>query len=307
MIDMSTIDRRGFLNSVVAGVVSVCASGCGRDSLIDKVVAMLSALEQESSGRLGVGVLELETGEPLGYRIHERFGMCSTFKLALAAVILKEVQDGHLDLDSPVHYTEEDMIFHAPVTSRHLERGYMSVVDLAEATQTTSDNPAANLLLNLIGGPAGFTERLRSIGDTVTRLDRYEPEMNFVPPGEVRDTTSPAAMATTVRTILTGDYLSNENKQTLQGWMETTRTGLKRLRAGFPTSWQAGDKTGTGIADGMPNKYNDVAVAWPDDTTPSFVVAAYYEADGSYDIIRDQDVEVLASVGRIVSEALSNN
>ncbi len=67
--------------------------------------------------------------------MNEKFGLCSTFKLLLVAVILRESQEGRLDLESPVHYSEEDMVPYSPVTSIHLARGYMTVAELAEATQ----------------------------------------------------------------------------------------------------------------------------------------------------------------------------
>lgn len=300
------VDRRAVLRSLVAGLVSVHISACRSGGKSEEIQEAISVLEHQSGGRLGVCVVGPHSEKPIGHRLNERFGMCSTFKLALAALILKESQEGRLDLESPVHYSEEDMVFYSPVTSKYLERGYMTVAELAEATQKTSDNPAANLLLDLIGGPKGFTDLIREIGDTTTRLDRYEPEMNLVPVGEVRDTTTPLAIAATVQKIMTGTLLSDENKQLMRTWMEGTKTGLSRLRAGFPPGWSAGDKTGTGIAVGMPNKYNDIAVVWPSDETPGFIVTAYYEAEGSYDEVRDQDVAVLKAVGGIVASTWAN-
>ncbi|MDJ0917020.1 MAG: class A beta-lactamase [Woeseiaceae bacterium] len=301
------VSRRTALKAGVAGLAGLCATGCKEPFSTQSYEEEIAELERQSGGRLGVGFLSLTSADPVGHRLDERFGMCSTFKLALAAVILKEAQEGRLDLDSRVHYTTDDMVPYAPVTSRHLERGYMTVADLAEAAQKTSDNPAANLLLDLIGGPVGFTDKLREFGDTTTRLDRYETEMNLVPPGEIRDTTTPAAMATTVRHIISGQYLWPENQRLLRTWMEETKTGRARLRAGFPSTWSAGDKTGTGIADSMPNKYNDVAVAWPDDETPAFILTAYYEADGFYNEIRERDEAVLRAVGQITAAHLTGD
>ena len=82
--------------------------------------------------------------------------------------------------------------------------------------------------------------------------------------------------------------------------MRETRTGARRIRAGVPSSWIVGNKTGTGIAGGMANKYNDVAVVWPSDAEP-VIVTAYYESDGEYDDIRALDEAVLAEVGSIVA------
>ena len=231
--------------------------------------------------------------------------MCSTFKLLLAGVVLREVDRGALSLEQRIEYDESDLVPYAPVTTENLAQGSMSVGDLAEAAQKTSDNVAANLLVRLLGGPAAFTQRLRACGDTVTRLDRYEPEMNQVVAGEVRDTTSPRAMAASVSRFVLGDLLSPESRATLTGWMEATRTGRKRIRAGLPEGWRAGDKTGTGIGPGEVSKYNDVAVVWPPDRPP-LVIAAYYETAQPSEGMRDEDQAVLAEVGRIAVKGITS-
>lgn len=287
----------------LASAIALGITACGDTSSMSELESALAELERQSGGRLGVSIASLEAGQIAGHRADERFGMCSTFKLLLVAVILLEMQERRLDPNERVHYTAEDIVFHAPVTELYLERGFMSVLELAEAAQITSDNVAANLLLDLVNGPLGFTQKLREMGDPFTRLDRYEPDMNIVPLGEVRDTTTPSAMAATLRRLLTGTQLTEQSKVLLRTWMENTRTGLNRLRGGFPSSWRSGDKTGTAMASGMPNKYNDVAVAWPDDGNPGFVVAAYYEADGEYDRIRARDVAVLKEVGELAATA----
>jgi beta-lactamase class A len=295
------LQRRDLLKMAVASALAISVPGFGARDKAAEIVAVLAELERRAGGRLGVAVMDLESGELAGHRLDERFGMCSTFKLPLAAIILMQSQQGHIDLDAKISFTSDDLVPYAPVVEKNLERGYMTVRELAKAAQQKSDNAAANLLLQLIGGPAGFTELLRSIGDDVTRLDRVEPELNYVPPGEVRDTTTPAAMAATTRRFLAGPHLSKDNRSLLGKWMEETGTGLNRLRAGFPEGWRSGDKTGTGIAPGMPNIYNDVAVAWPNDATRPFIIAAYYEADGEYDEMRSQDIAVLRQVGEEIA------
>lgn len=176
----------------------------------------------------------------------------------------------------------------------------MTVAALAEAAQVKGDNTAANLLLPFVGGPAGFTAILRSLGDTRTRLDRIEPEVNLGSPGELRDTTTPAAMAHLMETLLVGDALSPTSRERMIAWMIETRTGLGRIRAGLPAHWQAGDKTGSGIAPVMVNKYNDIAIAWPADGSP-IIITAYFEASAHFDDLRDEDEAVLAGVGSIAT------
>jgi beta-lactamase class A len=192
------------------------------------------------------------------------------------------------------------MVPHAPVTGLHLADGFMTVEALAEAAQKTSDNVAANLLIGRLGGPQALSALFRAIGDEVTRVDRIEPEMNLVPPGEQRDTTTPRAIASSLSRLMHGSLLGVDSRAKLRAWMIDTQTGLRRLRAGFPPDWIAGDKTGTGVANGMSNKHNDVAIAWPQRGGP-LVVAAYYEAPAYFETPRAQDDAVLAEVGRVAA------
>lgn len=302
-MDINThLNRRGALQLAAAGVLVSTTSARAlqpRPSFATTTQA-LADLERRTGGRLGVALLDTASGQTTGHRQGERFAMCSAFKLPLAAAVLREIDQGRLRADQWVAYGKTDMVSHAPVTTQHLPQGGMTVAALAEATQTTSDNPAANLLLKLIGGPAGFTAILRTTGDTTTRLDRYEPELNLVTGQDERDTTTPAAMARTTAHLLTSDWLSAASRDTLAAWMVATTTGQRRIRAGLPADWRAGDKTGTAMAPGMRDKYNDVAIAWPPGKAP-IIIAAFLETRHSQRHIRDEDQAVLAEVGRIAT------
>jgi beta-lactamase class A len=276
------------------------ASVSERARVVYDVALELAQLERNSGGRLCVAILDTASGVLQGHRMDERVGMCSTFKLLLAGIILREGDQGRLQLDQAVPFTEADMVSTSPITKMHVGTGSMSVRALAEATETTSDNTAANLLLKLVGGPIGLTAKLRELGDLTTRIDRNEPEMNRVLAGDPRDTTTPRAMAETAARLLTSDLLSPAARAELLGWMQATKTGAKRLRAGFPVGLRAGDKTGTGMAEGMPDRYNDVAIVWPPGKPP-LLIAAYYESPVHSDDMRDEDQAVLASVGRIAT------
>ncbi len=295
---------RGLLPALLAVVLVACASQ--RPNTAATLDHALAELERVSGGRLGVFVLDTGSGRSLAWRGDERFGMCSTFKLLLAAVVLQAHERGELDGHAPIAFTESDLVPHAPVITAKLSGGVnaMSALELARATQLTSDNAAANLLIRELGGPEALTARWRAMGDTVTRIDRYEPAMNLVPEGESRDTTTPRAMAETVGRLMGDGLLGQAGRDELAGWLVDTQTGLKRLRVGLPTDWRAGDKTGSAISAGMANKTNDVAVVWPPDRAP-VIIAAYYDADGHYPGgIRAQDEAVLAEVGSIVADWL---
>lgn len=264
------------------------------------VGAKLEELEKRVGGRLGVCAIDTRFGGVIGHRMDERFAMCSTFKLSLAAAIFEQADKGKLSLDKPITYGKEDIVPNSPVTEDNLPKGSMAIKALAEATQKTSDNAAANLLLKQIGGPAGLTQFYRRHGDDVSRLDRYEPAMNEFKPGDERDTTSPYAYATLVEKILTGSILSTASRELLTQWMIDTKTGLKRIRAGVPKGWRVGDKTGTGT----PGKYNDVAICWPP-RQPPLIVAIYYQPPSPSLDMRDEDQKVLADAARLIAEWVS--
>ena len=262
----------------------------------------LAALEARSAGRLGVAVLDTASGASAGHRADTRFGLCSSFKLLLAAATIERVEAGAWPAGRRIAYTAADLVAHSPVLRERLPDGGLTALQMAQATQETSDNAAANLLMReLFGGPAGLTAWLRRQGDAITRIDRWEPEMNVVAPGDERDTSTPAAIAATGARILTGPVLSPAGREQLVGWMVATQTGARRLRAGLPAGWKAGDKTGTGMHPKMPDRYNDVAIVWPGAQRAPWLLAAYFESrHRDSDRMRPEDEAVLADVGRLV-------
>ncbi|HRO04385.1 MAG TPA: class A beta-lactamase, partial [Terricaulis sp.] len=197
----------------------------------------------------------------------------STFKWLLAAGVLYSAARGGLQLSDRVLFNAGDIVPYSPRVEANLARGWMSVEELCEAAVTLSDNAAANLLLVGMMGPAGLTQFLRNSGDGVTRLDRTEPALNENLLGDVRDTTTPSAMAHALRRFLTTDEVMNAAaRERLIAWMEASPTGRERLRAGLPAGWRAGDKTGT--ATGANNAANDVMIVWPPRRAP-IIVACY--------------------------------
>ncbi|WP_405282823.1 class A beta-lactamase [Gaopeijia maritima] len=230
-----------------------------------------AALEQEVGGRIGVAMVDGEGAVIDSYRGEERFAMCSTFKLPLAAMMLERAVGDDPALDEVLPYDESDLLDYAPSAREHVAAGGMTVRDLAEAAVIVSDNTAANLLLERTGGPAGLTDFFRRHGDSATRLDRTEPALNENAPGDERDTTTPEAMATLIQRLALGDGLPVGARDQLQEWAVANRTGDNRIRAGIPAGWRVGDKTGS-----CGNASNDVGIVWPPEGEP-FVLAVYID------------------------------
>jgi len=278
------------------GAFSLVAAACSRKLTPKSASLALAEIEGATGGRLGVYSLDTATGQEIHHRADERFPMCSTFKWVLAAAVLQRIERGALSFEQRIALGEPDLLEYAPVTRKHLADGFMTIEALAQAAVTVSDNTAANLLLPTVGGPAGLTQFMRGNGDSVSRLDRNEPLLNSNQPGDPRDTTSPRAMAQLMLRLLCGEGLSVPLRERLIGWMRACETGNKRLRAGFPSDWVVGDKTGSGAH----NAVNDVAMATPPGRAP-VLVAAY--SSGSPSTMAELEA-AHAKVARLVAQSL---
>lgn len=293
--------RRDFLiSSMAAGVLPALPAAA--EPVVRRFDAgeRLRALEGNAA-RLGVCFLDTVTGEVSGNRMEEYFALCSTFKLALVSIYLREADQGRMNLDEILVYTEADLLPWAPVTRKSLANGGLSIAELAQAAQEMSDGTAANLLVRRLGGPAAVTAKIREMGDTVTRLDRYEPDLGLVLSADLRDTTSPLAMAQLIRRITTGDILQPNSRERLLDWMQNTKTGSGRLRAGLPPEWRSGNKTGTGRTEGTTNKCNDIAITFPPNRSP-IVIATYFDSGEYTEQTEARHEAVLAEVGRIAAQ-----
>ncbi len=285
------MNRRDLLRgALIGGAAFVLRPAWAWNSAAADVPADLAALERRHGGRLGVAALDTQNGRRLAHRGDERFLMCSTFKLMLVATVLARVDAGKERLERRVVFDKSVLQEWSPVTSLNVGAPGMTVEGLCEAAMLISDNTAANLLLDAIGGPSAWTAWVRSLGDAKSRLDHSEPLLNRSH-GE-DDTTTPWSMLEDMRKVLLGQALSAGMRERLIGWLKLNQTGAQTLAAGLPPGWRIGDKTGSGH-----NANNDIAVIWPPNRKP-LLVTAYYMTD-KHDVAARK--AVLADVGRVVA------
>lgn len=241
-----------------------------------------AALERGVQGRLGFFAVDTATGRSLAHRADERFAIASTFKILLAARVAQGVEGGRWQWNDEVALHKSERVPHSPAFDRFLPRGRATLAELVQGIVVESDNPCANVLLrHCCDSPAGLTMWLRQQGDEVTRLDRWETELNENAPGDARDTSTPRAFAKTLQHLLLGSGLTRPNQARLWADLQASQTGLKRLRAGVPgADWRVIDKTGTGFRGAV----NDVALVFPPGgRSPWVVVALQSDAKASTD------------------------
>jgi beta-lactamase class A len=294
-----TIDRRTLLAAAPALSLPVLAGPASAwPKLIEKAPPPIKAYERSTRGRVGLYAQNLDTGRKIVWRADERFVMCSTFKASLVACVLSRIDMGQERLDRILPYGEKDLLDYAPVAREkaNLARGAMSIETLCRGAVELSDNTCANLLLSAIGGPSTLTNFWRTTGDGVSRLDAMEPELNRSIAGDPHNTTTPAAMAATLKRLVLGRVLMPPSRERLTDWMIACRTGANRLRAGLPRAWMVADKTGSNGKDAA----GDIAIAWKGPGSPVLICA--YTQGGSPDA-EDHDA-LFAGIGRLVAETL---
>lgn len=295
----ATLDRRRLVRGLAGGALLAAAGAraTADEDDADAVAAFAEAVrlrEAALGGRIGVAVHDLKTNQRWDYRADERFPLNSTFKTLACAALLARVDAGAERLDREIPIAEADLVPYAPVTEPRAGDA-MTLGALCQATLETSDNTAANLILEALGGPQAVTAFARALGDEHTRLDRLEPDLNAAVPDDPRDTTTPAAMVSLLETIVLGDALSKSSGAQLRTWMERNRVAGTLIRAGVPADWTVADRSGAG---GHGSR-SATAVAWPPGEPP-IVIAIYITgaADASF---RARDAAIAGITGDIVA------
>lgn len=253
----------------------------------------LAGLEETFDARLGVMALDTGSGATVEHRADERFAAASTLKAFSAAAVL----DGDADLDRVVTWGAADLVTYSPVTEQHVDGG-LPLREVARAAAQESDNTAANVLYDELGGPAALQDWLRDRGDTTTRADRAEPDLNDVRPGDERDTSTPRALAGSLERVLLGEALAADDRDLLDTWLRGTTTTQALVRAGVPDGWVVADKSGAAAY----GTRDVVAVVRPPDRAPWVLALMSDRRDAGEDATYDD--ALLARATEVVVAAL---
>ena len=263
-----------------------------------KLLQAVQAEESTLQARIGMAVIDTNTGSTWDYRGDERFPLNSTHKTFTCAALLAKVDQQALSLNQPVSISKEMLVTYSPITEKSLSAQTMTLGALCQAAVSYSDNTAANLAFEAIGGSAGFNTFMRSLGDEQTRLDRKEPDLNEATPGDPRDTTTPKAIVRSLKKVLLDDVLSAPSQATLKQWMLDDQVASALLRAALPADWKIADKTGAG---GHGSR-SIIAVIWPPSKQP-LVVAIYVTQTTAP--MTDSN-KAVARIGAVLKDAASH-
>lgn len=286
--------------------------------------AEIRRLSAPAGGVVGVAAWRLDGDGPrVLVNGGQRFPMASTFKVAIAGALLAAVDDGRLSLEQMVSVAPDAHIPSAIIADRFIHPGVsLSLANLMELMLTQSDNTATDIVMELAGGPARVTEWVRAQGIENLRVDRdtgallrdffelpdgpflealteaekadpqlvqkgAHPNPHFY--GDVRDTSTPEAMAGLLTRIFNGRALSPRSTELLIGMMQRCRTGEGRLKGRLPAGTEVAHKTGT-----IGGTLNDVGVISLPGDAGQLVVAVLIRESGRPFADREQAIAEIA-------------
>ncbi|MER8024541.1 class A beta-lactamase [Glutamicibacter protophormiae] len=250
----------------------------------------LLSLEKKYDADISVSAVDVATGKSINYRSTDRYLYASTAKVFAVAAFLEQSTDS--EKQQRLSWTKDDVdqAGYAPVTGQHLEHG-LTAMEVAEAAIRDSDNAAMNLILEKIGGPSGFDDWLRSLGDETSEVVNQEPKLNIATPGSDADTTTTAAFSSNLAELFQDDHLSPHHRETLLEWMTGNEITRTLSPAGAPDGWNIADKSG-----GSGALRNDIAIA----TAPTGGNVALSVFTRKVDQNADYEDELVADATRVV-------
>jgi len=236
-----------------------------------------------SGGKVGVGIIHLETGRELFVNRDEAFPMASTYKVPIAVQLLTLVDSGRLRLDSMVTLRPSDLHPGSGTISNLLDDPgvALSVRNLLELMLLISDNSATDINLRTAGASGAVNARLRTLGISGISVDRPTIRLiadaigvtNLPPENELtlqrfnalasavpetaqktaaqqfnrdrRDTSTPEGMTRLLAKIWRGEALSRANTDLLLDIMRRCETGQARIKGLLPSDVVVMHKTGT--------------------------------------------------------------
>lgn len=242
---------------------SQAATGPQEPSSSEKELqSRLRTLSGRAEGTVGLAVVHIESGKTISINGDTQLPLYSVFKLPLAIAVLKDVEEGRLQLDQKIHVTPADIVQGAPENTALWQQPVdYTVAQLIEVSIVRSDNTSTDKLLALAGGPAKVTERLLSLG--FKSLDIHSTIGEYARTRENPNVGAADDLAKLLVQLHQGKLLQPTQKDLLIGYMQRATTGLRRLRGDLPSGTLVADKTGSGERDTTtqaPKATNDVGI-----------------------------------------------
>lgn len=258
-----------------------------------------------SSGKVGVSIRILETGDTLSYHADARYPMQSVFKFPIAVSVLRAAEKGSLNLDDKVLVTKKDLRKTVSALLEKYPNGNqkVSIREMLTDMVTLSDNNACDILMRVLGGPQKITADIHGVGVTDMMIVGDETQMSIDWGLQYKNWSKPSAQVQLLSLLYQGKLLSSSGTKLLINLMEHTFVAPKRIRGLLPAGTVIAHRSGTSATDdkGLSPATNDVGVI----TLPNgkHLAIAIFLSD-SY-LVDDKRDEVIAKIAKAAFDEFS--
>ena len=250
-----------FQSLAVSCAVLLCQLVVGQNVSFQQNIETIAASVR---AEVGVGVLDVESGETFFINKTKHLPMQSVYKLHLALAVLAQVDEGKLSLDQRIFVSKSDLLpnTYSPLREKHPEGNLdLPLRDLLRYSVSESDNVACDLLFRLVGGPQKVNDYMHKIGIKDVAIAATEDQMHQDWAAQFTNWTTPRAMLQLLQKIDQQKLFSKSNQDFLWNIMTTGSTGMNRIKFLLPKGTVVAHKTGTsGSKNGILDAINDAAI-----------------------------------------------
>ena len=229
------------------------------------LLSKMDSIAKPAKGKVGVSVLNMETGKSLDYYGDEPCVMQSVFKFPVALAILDKIDKGEFSLQHKIHIAPKDLVKDtwSPMRDSFPEGNVnLTFETLIKFMVSNSDNNACDILIHHLGGPKKLQKYLRKIGIDDIAVKYDEAGMSKKWNNQYKNWCSAKAMTELLEKFYTGKILSKANTDFLYQVMLETTTGKNRIVKLLPETTMVAHKTGSSEtnAAGLTSGTNDVGI-----------------------------------------------
>ncbi len=302
-------------------------------SFLERARDEVARIASLAAASVGVCAIHVESGQRIALNAERAFPLASTYKIPIAILLLKMVEQGKLSLAQMIEITEEDLSpGSGPIKELFTLPGVqLSIRNLLDLTLRFSDNTASDIVLRLAGGPDKVTSMLRSARVDDLRVDRSTKQIlgEFYGLSDLasnqpwslerfqtrlretsaesrkasldaflnnpRDCGTPASIASLLTMVESGKALNPTHTDLLLSLMRECRTGPGRLKGQLPAGTIVAHKTGT-IEGAV---VNDAGIIELPDARGHIAIAAMVQETGAMAAESEYEV-IIAELARTI-------
>lgn len=217
-----------------------------------------------AKGKVGVSALLIETGENVSLDPNGHFPMQSVYKLPIAMLILKQIDEGKLTLAQKIRVEKSDFVRQgqrSPIRDKNPNGTELTIEELLKFAVAESDGTASDVLFNLAGGAPAMSGFFNELGITEMVAANTEKEIGQDWETQYRNYSSPDAALKLLRALHERRGLSEQSQRFLLKIMIESIPGQKRLKGLLPKDAIVAHKTGTsGARNGITAATNDIGI-----------------------------------------------